>query len=96
MSRRQPVFRAERFDDPDKPVMCALGPEDAKRLVDYVFFSTLPESIQTCSSFMEGIHLETAKPVLVEFPFLECPGSLEALIGGFHIQSQMVAKDPSQ
>ena len=95
MTRRQPVFRAKRFDDPEKPVMCALGPEDAVRLVDYIFFATLPESIQTCSSFMNGIHLEVARPVLIEFPFLESPGSLESLVGEFHIQSQMVGTDPS-
>lgn len=94
MTRRQPVFRAERFDDPGKPVMCALGPEDATRLVDYIFFATLPESIQTCASFMKRIHLEVANPILIEFPFLESSGSLESLVGGFHIQSQMVGTDP--
>lgn len=90
MTRTQPAFHAERFDDPEKPVMCALGPQDAVRLVDYVFFATLPGSIQTCSSFMKGLHLETGKPVLIEFPFLENPGSLESLVGGYHIQPQMV------
>ena len=95
MTRKQPSFNAERFDDPRKPVMCALGPEDAVRLVDYIFFATLPESIQTCSSFMKGIHLEVASPVLIEFPFLESSGSLESLVGGFHIQSQMVGTDPT-
>ncbi len=95
MTRTQPAFHAERFDDPDKPVMCALGPQDAVRLVDYIFFATLPLSIQTCSSFMEKLHLETGKPVLIEFPFLETTGSLESLVGGFHIQSQIVGTDPS-
>lgn len=90
MTRSQPAFHAERFDDPEKPVMCALGPQDAVRLVDYIFFATLPGSIQTCSSFMKGIHLEVGNPVLIEFPFLESSGSLESLIGGFHIQPQMV------
>jgi hypothetical protein len=46
----------------------------------------------TCASFMEGIHLETGSPVLIEFPFLESPGSLESLVGGFHIQQQMVGE----
>ncbi len=95
MTRRQPAFNAERFDDPGKPVMCVLGPEDAVRLVDYIFFATLPESIQTCSSFMKRIHLEASNPVLIEFPFLESSGSLESLVGGFHIQSQMVGIDPT-
>ena len=95
MTRKQPAFHAEMFDDPGKPVMCALGPEEAVRLVDYIFFATLPESIQTCSSFMKRIHLEASNPVLIEFPFLESSGSLESLVGGFHIQSQMVAADPS-
>ena len=94
MTRKQPAFHAEMFDDPGKSVMCALGPEDATRLVDYIFFATLPESIQTCSSFMKEIHLEVANPVLIEFPFLESSGSLESLVGGFHIQSQMVETDP--
>jgi hypothetical protein len=90
MTRSQPAFHAERFDDPEKPIMCALGPEDAARLVDYIFFATLPSSITSCSSFIKNLHLETGNPVLIEFPFLESPGSLEALIGGFHIQPQMV------
>ncbi|MCK4548655.1 MAG: hypothetical protein KAU49_00750 [Candidatus Krumholzibacteria bacterium] len=95
MTRKQPAFHAERFDDPEKQIMCALGPQDATRLVDYIFFATLPESIQTCSSFMNGIHLEVGSPVLIEFPFLETPGSLESLVGGFHIQPQMVGTKPS-
>jgi hypothetical protein len=74
-------------------VMCALGPEDAVRLVDYIFFATLPESIQICSSFMKGLHLEVGNPVLIEFPFLETPGSLESLVGGYHIQPRMVGTD---
>jgi hypothetical protein len=94
MTRSQPAFRAERFDDPEKPVMCALGPRDAVRLVDYVFFATLPGSIQTCPAFMRELHLETGSPVLIEFPFLESPGSLESLVGGFHIQQQMVEDRP--
>lgn len=95
MTRKQPVFHAERFDDPKKQVMCALGPQDAVRLVDYIFFATLPGSIQTCSSFMKELHLEAGSPVLIEFPFLESPGSLESLVGGYHIQPQMVGADPS-
>lgn len=90
MTRSQPAFNAIKYDDPDRPVMCALGPEDAARLVDYIFFSTLPESIQTCSSFMKELSLEAGRPVLIEFPFLETPSSLESLVGGFHIQSQLV------
>ncbi len=96
MTRSQPAFHAERFDDPEKPVMCALGPQDAVRLVDYIFFATLPGSIQTCSSFMEGIHLEAGNPVLIEFPFLESSGSLESLVGGFHIQPQMAGTGSSK
>jgi hypothetical protein len=96
MTRAQSAFHAERYDSPDKPVMCALGPQDAVRLVDFVFFATLPTSIQTCSSFMEGIHLEVGKPVLVEFPFLESSGSLESLVGGFHIQPQMIGTGTSE
>ncbi len=95
MTRKQPVFHAERFDDPKKQVMCALGPQDAVRLVDYIFFATLPGSIQTCSSFMKELHLNAGNPVLIEFPFLESPGSLESLVGGFHIQPQMVSDGSS-
>lgn len=95
MTRKQPVFHAERFDDPKKQVMCALGPQDAVRLVDYIFFATLPGSIQTCSSFMKELHLNAGNPVLIEFPFLESPGSLESLVGGFHIQPQMVCDGSS-
>jgi hypothetical protein len=95
MTRKQPVFHAERFDDPKKQVMCALGPQDAVRLVDYIFFATLPGSIQTCSSFMKELHLKAGSPVLIEFPFLESPGSLESLVGGFHIQPQMVGDGSS-
>lgn len=74
--------------------MCGLGPQDALRLVDYVFFATLPDSIMTCSGFMGGVSLEAASPALIEFPFLERSGSLESLVGGFHIQSQMVSEGP--
>jgi hypothetical protein len=96
MTRAQSAFHAERYDSPDKPVMCALGPQDAVRLVDFVFFATLPTSIQTCSSFMEGIHLEVGKPVLIEFPFLESSSSLESLVGGYHIQPQMIGTGTSE
>ncbi len=95
MTRKQPVFHAERFDDPKKQVMCALGPQDAVRLVDYIFFATLPGSIQTCSSFMKELYLKAGNPVLIEFPFLESRGSLESLVGGFHIQPKMVSDDSS-
>lgn len=95
MTKKQPVFHAERFDDPKKQVMCALGPQDAVRLIDYVFFATLPGSIQTCSSFMKELHLDAGSPVLIEFPFLKSPGSLESLVGGYHIQPQMVSDCPS-
>jgi hypothetical protein len=96
MTRRQPAFRAGRFDDPGNPVMCALDIEDASRLANYIFFSTLPESVQTCAAFMSRISLDISKPVLVEFPFLEGTSSLESLAGGFHIQPQLVGKAPAE
>ena len=91
MTRSQPTFHAELFDDPDEPVMCVLGPADAERLAGYVFLATLPESLRSCARFVEGLRLETGAPVLIEFPFLEHAGSLESLVGGFHVQSQIVA-----
>jgi hypothetical protein len=86
MTLRQPAYRAARIDMPRQHIRCIMGPDEALALIDYIFISTLPESIRTCSGLIGELHLEhSAAPVMVEFPFAEHGTSLESLIGSFHI-----------
>lgn len=91
LTRIQPSFELERSDGAGRPVLCALRAEEAVALIDFIFFATLPESIQSNSGFLERIVLSPARPPrLVEFPFKERGASLVSIIGGFWISGRLV------
>lgn len=93
-TRRQPEYRITRSEKPGRTVMCALQAEEAVQLMDFVFISTLPDSIQESGEFLEDVHLEpSAPPRLVEFPFEAKGSALESLIGRFQISSRLVESD---
>ena len=92
LTRIQPSFGLERSDGAGHPILCALRAEEAVALIDFIFFATLPESIQSNGDFLEKIHLSPARPPrLVEFPFRERGASLVSIIGGFWISGRLVA-----
>ena len=91
LTRKQPPFRLVRAEDPGKPVMCALHPEEAVQLMDFIFISTLPEAIQESGDFLKDIHLDaTSPPRLVELPFEIRGSALYSIVGGFEISSRLV------
>ena len=91
LTKRQPRFKVERAGDIPRSVLCALQADEAAALIDFVFFATLPESIQESGDLLERIHLRPAKhPFLVEFPFARRGNSYESLIVDFHISSKLV------
>jgi hypothetical protein len=91
LTRIQPSFRLERSDGAGHPVLCALRSEEAAPLADFIFFATLPDSIQSNGEFLGRIHLAPARPPrLVEFPFRARGASLVSIIGGFWISGRLV------
>jgi hypothetical protein len=91
LTRKQPPFRLVRAEDPGRPVMCVLHPEEAVQLMDYIFISTLPESIQESGDFLKDIHLDTASPPrFVELPFEIRGPALYSIVGGFEISGRLV------
>jgi hypothetical protein len=91
LTRMQPSFKLERSDGAGHPVLCALRAEEAAALVDFIFFATLPESIQRNGDFLEKLHLSLARPPrLVELPFRTRGASLVSIIGGFWISGRLV------
>ena len=91
LTRIQPSFTLERSDGAGHPILCALRSEEAVALVDFIFFATLPESIQENGDFLQKIHLAPARPPrLVEFPFRTRGASLVSVIGGFWISGRLV------
>jgi hypothetical protein len=91
LTRIQPAFELERAGGAGRPILCALRCEEAIALVDFIFFATLPESIQSNGDFLEKIHLAPARsPRLVEFPFRTRGASLVSIIGGFWISGRLV------
>jgi hypothetical protein len=91
LTRTQPSFGLERSDGAGHPILCALRAEEAIALVDFIFFATLPDSIQSNGCFLEKIFLSPARPPrLVEFPFRERGASLVSIIGGFWISGRLV------
>ena len=90
-TRIQPSFGLERSDGAGHPVLCALRSEEATALADFIFFATLPASIQRNGDFLEKIHLAPVRPPrLVEFPFRTRGASLVSIIGGFWISGRLV------
>ncbi len=91
LTRAQPAFSIERSDGAGRPVLCALRAEEAAALMDFIFFATLAEPLQSNSDFLERIHLEPAEPLrLVELPFRPRGASLVSIIGGFWISGRLV------
>lgn len=91
LTRAQPPFAVERSDGGGTPVLCALPAREAAALMDFIFFATLGESIQSNGDFLERIHLEPAGELrLVEFPFAPRGASLVSVIGGFWISGRLV------
>jgi len=90
-TRLQPGYRIEKSSGLGKPVLCALQADEAIALIDYIFFATLPTSIQENGDFLEHIHLRPSRePRLIEFPFERCGSSLVSCIGGFQISIRLV------
>jgi len=91
LTRIQPSFTLERSDGAGHPILCALRSEEAVALIDFIFFATLPESIQENGDFLQRIHLAPARPPrLVELPFRTRGASLVSVIGGFWISGRLV------
>ncbi|MBU8922902.1 MAG: hypothetical protein KOO63_13885 [Bacteroidales bacterium] len=91
LTRKQPPFRLVRAEDPGRPVMCVLHPEEAVQLMDFIFISTLPESIQESGDFLKDVRLNAASPPrLVELPFEIRGSALYSIIGGFEISSRLI------
>jgi hypothetical protein len=91
LTRIQPSFTLERSEGTGHAILCALRAEEAVPLMDFIFFATLPGSIQKSGNFLEKIHLKPARPLrLVEFPFTERGASLVSVIGGFWISGRLV------
>lgn len=90
-TRRQPGYRIEKSSGLGRPVLCALQADEAIALIDYVFFATLPESIQENGDFLEHVHIKASGgPRLVEFPFERRGAMLVSCIGGFQISARLV------
>lgn len=90
-TRNQPSYGIEKSSGLGRPVMCALRADEAVALMDFVFFATLPESIQSNGDFLKELHLEPAGPArLIEFPFEQRGASLVSAIGDFSISSRLV------
>ena len=91
MTKRQPGYRVEKSVGIARSILCALQADEALSLMDFVFFATLPESIQMSSDFMERIRLKPAgQPYLVEFPFEQRGSSFSSLIADFHISGRLI------
>ena len=90
-TRRQPGYRIEKSSGLGRPVLCALQADEAVSLIDYIFFATLPTTIQENGDFLEHIHMKTSgEPRLIEFPFERRGASLVSCIGGFQISARLV------
>ena len=90
-TRRQPGYHIEKSSGTGNPVLCALQMDEAVSLIDYVFFATLPDSIQEKGDFLEHIRLKpSCEPRLIEFPFERRGSSLVSCIGGFQISARLI------
>lgn len=91
LTRLQPSFRLVRSEGDGRPILCALRADEAVALVDFIFFATLPESIQRTGEALEKVRLRPARPPrLIEFPFKARGASLVSVIGGFWISGRLV------
>jgi len=91
LTRIQPSFALERSEGSGRTILCALLAEQAVALMDFIFFATLPGSIQSNGDLLEQVHLKPMRPpCLIEFPFVERGASLVSIIGGFWISGRLV------
>lgn len=95
-TKRQPPYKIEKSAGLGHSILCALQAEEAVALMDFIFYATLPDSIQQNGDFLKTIHLEPdSSPRLIEFPFIRRGAGLFSLIGGFTISSRLVDGLPS-
>ncbi len=95
-TRLQPSFTIVRSDGDGRPILCALRASEAIALIDFIFFATLPDSIQRKGEALEQVRLHPARPPrLIEFPFAARGASLVSVIGGFWISGRLVEQAPS-
>ena len=91
MTKRQPGYRVLKSSGVSRSILCALQADEALSLVDFVFFATLPESIQESSDFLERIRLKpVGSPYLIEFPFERTGASISSLIADFNISGRLI------
>jgi hypothetical protein len=91
LTKRQPHFKVEKSTGAGRSVLCALQADEAVALMDFVFFATLPGSIQESGDFLQRIRLKPSKqPFLIELPFQRSGHSLQCLIADFHISGKLV------
>lgn len=91
MTKRQPGYRAQKSSGISRSILCALQADEALSLMDFVFFATLPESIQMSSDFLEKIRLKpVGRPHLIEFPFEQKGSSFLCLISDFQISGRLI------
>jgi len=91
LTKIQPAFTLERSEGTGRAVLCALQADQAAALVDFVFFATLPGSIQCNAHLLDRVRLKPMRsPSLIEFPFAERGASLVSIIGGFWISGRLV------
>jgi hypothetical protein len=91
LTKKQPSFEIEKSTLPGKPVMCALQQDEAIKLIDFIFFATLPPSILKCGDFLSPVSLKVSRaPKLVLFPFQKMSSSLFSLIGEFSVSPSLV------
>ncbi len=91
MTKRQPGYRAMKSSGVSRSILCALQADEALSLMDFVFFATLPESIQESSDFLERIRLKPmGSPYLIEFPFEHKGSSFSSLVSDFQISGRLI------
>lgn len=91
MTKRQPAYRVVKSSGVSRSILCALQADEAVSLMDFVFFATLPGSIQQSGDFIERIHLAPmGNPYLIEFPFERTGSFLTSLVADFQISSRLI------
>ena len=91
MTKRQPGYRVLKSSGVSRSILCALQADEALSLMDFVFFATLPASIQESSDFLERIRLKpTQNPYLIEFPFEHKGSSVSSLVADFQISGRLI------
>ncbi len=91
MTKRQPGYHVHKSSGVSRSILCALQADEAIALMDFVFFATLPESIQQSGDFLERIRLKPAgNPYLIEFPFERAGSSFSCLVADFQVSGRLI------